>query len=55
MQNEDIISETDDTTVGETAKKKFRGVVKSIEWHFTKPIAGPGGVTRSVKIVKRFT
>ena len=55
LENEDLISDTDDTTPGETAKKKIKLVAKRIEYHITKPRVGPGGITRSIKGVKRFS
>jgi len=56
LQNEDIVSETDDTDTGppdQTSLKKIKLVAKRIEYHITKPVAGPGGVTRTIKGVKR--
>ena len=55
LENDKLIVDTDDTTVGETAKKKIKLVAKRIEYHLTKPRVGPGGITRSIKGVKRFT
>ena len=55
LENADLISDTDDTASGETAKKKMRGVVKRLEYHLTKPPVGVGGITRTVKIIKRFS
>lgn len=40
----------DDGTAG-----TIRLVAKRIEYHLTKPSAGPGGITRSIKGVRRFT
>lgn len=55
LENDKLIVDTDDTTVGETTKKKIKLVAKRIEYHLTKPRVGPGGITRSIKGVKRFT
>ena len=52
LQNQDIISDTDDSS--NPSDKKIKLVAKRIEYHITKPVAGPGGVTRSIKGVKRF-
>lgn len=50
--NNDIISDTDDTA--NPSDQKIKLVAKRIEYHITKPSVGPGGVTRSIKGVKRF-
>ena len=55
LENEDLVLDTDDTTSGETTKKKIKLVAKRIEYHLTKPLAGSGGLTRSIKGVKRFS
>ena len=55
LENDDLISDTDDTTAGQTTKKKIKLVAKRIEYHLTKPIAGTGGLTRSIKGIKRFS
>jgi hypothetical protein len=55
LENDDLILDTDDTTGGETSKKKIKLVAKRIEYHLTKPLAGSGGLTRSIKGVKRFS
>jgi hypothetical protein len=52
LENEDLIQETDDTTVGETAKRKIKLVNKRTEYHLTKGEVGEFGLTRSIKGVK---
>tara|TARA_R110002167_G_C12695958_1_gene652896 strand:- start:593 stop:3670 length:3078 start_codon:yes stop_codon:yes gene_type:complete len=54
LENNSLISDTDDTTYSESSKKKIKLVAKRIEYHLTKPLAGSGGLTRSIKGVKRF-
>jgi hypothetical protein len=57
LENADLVVDTDDPTttpVDESAKKKVKLVAKRIEYHITKPRVGPGGITRSIKGVKRF-
>ena len=53
LENDDLVVDTDDST--ESSKKKIKLVAKRIEYHLTKPIAGSGGLTRSIKGVKRFS
>ena len=52
VENEDLIKETDDTTVGETSKRKLKVVNKRTEYHLTKGDVGEFGLTRSMKVVK---
>ena len=51
LLNNDLISNTDDTA--NPSDKKIKLVAKRIEYHITKPSAGPGGVTRTIKGVRR--
>lgn len=53
LQNSDLIVDTDDTSDG--SAKKVKLVAKRIEYHLTKPSAGPGGISRTIKGVKRFS
>lgn len=53
LQNSDLISDTDDSSNG--SAKKIKLVAKRIEYHLTKPTSGPGGITRTIKGVKRFS
>ena len=53
LQNNDLISDTDDSSDG--SAKKIKLVTKRVEYHLTKPTSGPGGITRTIKGVKRFT
>ena len=59
LKNTEIVSDAsytestlgaDDGTAG-----TVRLVAKRIEYHLTKPSAGPGGITRSIKGVRRYT
>jgi len=59
LKNTEIINDADyDETslgAGNGTAGTVRLVAKRIEYHLTKPSAGAGGITRSIKGVKRFT
>jgi hypothetical protein len=59
LKNTDLISDADYTETslgaGDGTAGTVRLVAKRVEYHLTKPTNGPGGITRSIKGVKRFT
>jgi hypothetical protein len=59
LKNSELVSDADyDETslgAGDGTAGTVRLVAKRIEYHLTKPSAGAGGITRSVKGIKRFT
>jgi len=59
LKNTELVNESDyDETAlgaGNGTAGTVRLVAKRIEYHLTKPSAGAGGITRSIKGVKRFT
>ena len=59
LKNTELVNEADyDETAlgaGNGTAGTVRLVAKRIEYHLTKPSAGAGGITRSIKGVKRFT
>ena len=59
LKNTEIINDADyDETslgAGNGTAGTSRLVAKRIEYHLTKPSVGAGGITRSIKGVKRFT
>ena len=58
LKNTELVSDADytETTLGagDGTAGTVRLVAKRIEYHLTKPTSGPGGITRSIKGVKRF-
>ncbi len=58
LKNKDLIKSADknETNLGDSdgEANTFRGVVKRIEYHLTKPTVGSGGLTRTMQIIKRF-
>ncbi len=58
LKNTELINDKDrnETTIGANDGEAgtVRLVAKRIEYHLTKPTTGPGGITRSIKGVKRF-
>lgn len=58
LKNSELISDADYTEsslgAGDGTPGTIRLVAKRIEYHLTKPTQGPGGITRSIKGVKRF-
>ena len=59
LKNAELVSDADyDETslgAGDGTTGTIRLVAKRIEYHLTKPTAGAGGITRSIKGIKRFT
>tara|TARA_R110000824_G_scaffold371928_2_gene561738 strand:- start:1425 stop:4433 length:3009 start_codon:yes stop_codon:yes gene_type:complete len=59
LKNAELVSDADyDETslgAGNGTAGTVRLVAKRIEYHLTKPSAGAGGITRSIKGIKRFT
>ena len=59
LKNTELVSDADyDETslgAGDGTAGTVRLVAKRIEYHLTKPSAGAGGITRSIKGIKRFT
>ena len=59
LKNAELVSDADyDETslgAGDGTAGTIRLVAKRIEYHLTKPTAGAGGITRSIKGIKRFT
>jgi hypothetical protein len=58
LKNTELVSDADkgETNLGDGdgTTGTIRLVAKRIEYHLTKPSNGPGGITRSIKGVKRF-
>jgi hypothetical protein len=58
LKNDEIVDDADYTEstlgTGDGTANHVRLVAKRIEYHLTKPRSGPGGITRSIKGVKRF-
>ena len=54
LENEELVEDEDDTTVGETTKKKIKLVAKNIEYSLTSPSHGVGGLSRRIQGTKRF-
>jgi hypothetical protein len=59
LKNTELVNDADyDETslgAGNGTAGTVRLVAKRIEYHLTKPSAGAGGITRSIKGIKRFT
>ena len=59
LKNTELIDDADYTEsslgAGDGTANHTRLVAKRIEYHLTKPTSGPGGITRSIKGIKRFT
>lgn len=58
LKNTELVSDADFTESSLGANNGTAGtirlVAKRIEYHLTKPTSGPGGITRSIKGIKRF-
>lgn len=58
LKNTNIVNDADrnETNLGDGdgETSTIRLVAKRVEYHLTKPVSGPGGITRSIKGVKRF-
>ena len=58
LKNVDLVSDADsgETNLGDGdgTANTIRLVAKRVEYHLTKPTTGPGGITRSIKGIKRF-
>lgn len=59
LKNTELVDDADYTEsslgAGDGTANHTRLVAKRIEYHLTKPTSGPGGITRSIKGIKRFT
>jgi hypothetical protein len=59
LKNTELVDDADYTEsslgAGDGTANHIRLVAKRIEYHLTKPTSGPGGITRSIKGIKRFT